>query len=118
MCIKIFLDKVDSMEIDNKILLFIFLIAGMFAGLAYMGALVVPNWQVYIDFPLIYQGVSYSVIGLMCFDVSLVIIITIKTAISNQTLFDRNLILEADKTKGDKKIEELEAELKRLQARE
>lgn len=108
MCVKSFLDKIDSMELDNKIILFVFLIIGMFVGEAYIGALIIPGWIVFIEYPWVYQLVSYSVIGLICMDISLVVVITLKTAITNQILSENNKKLES-------KIVEMEKELKRLQ---
>lgn len=108
MCLKRFLDKIDEMELDNKIILFVFLIIGMFVGMGYIGALIIPNWDVYLQYPWVYQFVSYSVIVLICIDISLVVIITLKTAITNQILSERN-------TKLEEKVIEMEKELKRLQ---
>ena len=108
MAFKKMLDKIDTMELDNKIILFVFLIIGMFAGIAYIGALIIPNWEVFIDYPWTYQLVAYGVIFLILLDLTFVIVITLKTAINNQFLSKRNIDL-------DVKINELEAELKRLQ---
>lgn len=114
MSFKKIMDKIDAMELDNKIILFVFLIIGMFAGIAYIGALIIPNWEVFIDSPVIYQTWSYTVIGLILLDLTFVIIITLKTAINNQTLVKLNKGLEEVNTEREKKIKELETELNRL----
>jgi len=101
------LDNLDDMDLDNKIILFVFLIIGMFAGIAYIGALIIPNWEVFIDYPWAYQLVAYGVIGLVLLDLTFVIVITLKTAINNQ-------VLEKQKGDMDLRIKELEAELARL----
>lgn len=107
MCFKHILEKIDEMELDNKIILFVFLIIGMFAGIIYTGALIVPNWEVFIDFPLLYQGWAYTVIILVLVDLTFIIIITLKTAINNQLLAKRNQEL-------DNIIKELEGKLTNL----
>lgn len=108
------LDRIDRMELDNKIILFVFLIIGMFIGMGYIGALIIPGWHIFIEFPWVYQLVSYSVIVLICLDISFVIIITLKTAISNHILSKLNIELEAERRGRDERIKELEAELIRL----
>ena len=117
MCFKKLLDRIDAMERDNRLILFVFLIIGMFGGIGYIGALIIPNWEVFIVYPMVYQFVAYSVIVLICFDISLIVIITMKTTIKNQVLSERNIKLEDEKEKRDKKVEELEAELNRLKSR-
>ena len=107
MAFKKMLDRIDDMELDNKIILFVFLIIGMFAGLAYLGALIVPNWEGFISFTWLHQLVAYSVIFLILLDLTFVIIITLKTAINNQILSKTNIDLDA-------KIRELENELERV----
>lgn len=114
MCFKKITDKIDEMELDNKIILFVFLIIGMFAGIAYIGVLIVPNWQIFIDYPWSYQLVSYGVICLILLDLTFVIIITLKTAINNQILVKLNKDLEDGNLERNEKIKELEAELNRL----
>jgi len=114
MSFKKIMDKIDAMELDNKIILFVFLIIGMFAGIAYIGALIIPNWEIFIEYPWAYQLVSYSVIGLILLDLTFIIIITLKTAINNQILVKTNKRLEEENTEFDKRVRELEAELNRL----
>ena len=98
------------MELDNKIILFVFLIIGMFVGMGYIGALIVPGWSVFIEFPWVYQLVSYSVIVLICLDISFVIIITLKTAITNQILSEKNDTLEEVIIKLEKELIRLRSE--------
>lgn len=107
MALKKMLDKIDDMDLDNKIILFVFLIIGMFVGMGYIGALIVPGWSVFIDFPWTYQLVSYSVIALICLDISFVVIITLKTAITNQILSEKNIKLEDVINKLEKELEEI-----------
>ena len=109
------LERIDSMELDNRILLFIALIMGMFGGLLYIGVLIIPNWEVFIDFPIVYQIVSYSVIVLILIDLLFIIVLTIKTAINNQVLVKTNRELEKEREDNNLKIKELEAELTRIQ---
>lgn len=110
MAFKKMMDKIDKMQLDNKIILFVFLIIGMFAGLAYIGSLIVPNWEGFLVFTWLHQLVAYTVIGLILLDLTFVIIITLKTAINNQMLSKTNIEL-------DSKIIELEIELKDLRDR-
>lgn len=114
MGVKKLLDRIDDMERDNRLILFVFLIIGMFAGIGYIGALIIPNWEVFIVYPIVYQIVAYSVIVLICFDISLVVIITMKTTIKNQVLSERNNKLLVEKEKRDKVVEDLEKELSRV----
>lgn len=108
------LDKIDEIELDNKIILFVFLIIGMFFGMGYIGALIIPNWEGFLEMPWLYQLVSYSVIALICLDISFVVIITLKTAITNQVLSEKNNRLEAENVEFNTKVKELEKELTRL----
>lgn len=108
------LDRIDEMDLDNKLILFVFLIIGMFAGLAYIGSLIVPNWQVFVDFPWFYQLVSYGVIGLVLLDLTFIIIITLKTAVNNQFLIKSNRELKRENTEFNERVDELEADLERL----
>lgn len=108
MGIKKLLEKIDKMELDNKIILFILFVIGILGGVAYLAALLVPSFQPFIDNSILYQAVGYLMafgIGIL---VILIVVITIKMAIKNNKLEEKSVI-------DDKKIQELEAELRRLQ---
>lgn len=114
MGLKDMLERIDKMQLDNKIILFVFLILGIFGGLVYIGVLIVPNWEVFLTYPWVHQFVSYSVIVLVFIDISFVIILTLKTAINNHVLLKLNTDLTAENIARDKRIIELEKELIRL----
>ena len=90
MCFKKIMEGIEEMELDNKIILFVFLIIGMFAGIIYTGALIVPNWDIFIKYTWAYQAWAYFVICLVLVDLIFIIIITLKTAINNQVLIKIN----------------------------
>lgn len=114
MCFKKIMETIEKMELDNKIILFVFLIIGMFAGIIYTGALIVPNWDIFIKYTWAYQAWAYFVICLVLVDLIFIIIITLKTAINNQVLVKINKDLGIEKAEQDAKIKELDAELKKL----
>jgi len=114
MCFKKILKEIEEMELDNKIILFVFLIIGMFAGIIYTGSLIIPNWDVFIKYTWAYQAWSYLVICLVLVDLIFIIIITLKTAINNQVLIKVNKDLEVEKAEQEDKIKELETELLRI----
>ncbi len=114
MCFKKIMEGIEEMELDNKIILFVFLIIGMFAGIIYTGSLIIPNWDIFIKYPWAYQTWAYFVICLVLVDLIFIIIITLKTAINNQVLIKVNKDLEAEKAEQEARIKELDAELKRL----
>lgn len=79
----------------------------MIFGCLYLGALLIPNSEIFLKYPILHQTVFYllllGIIALIFF----ILYIVIDLAFSNQRLEDKNKDL-------DKKILEFEAELKRL----
>lgn len=108
------LEKIDKMELGNKIIFFILLVGAVSGCVLYMAALIIPNWEPYLDNPILYQSVGIGVAVFILFLIFFIIIITIKTAITNYKLSEKNVVLEEENTAFSQRVQILEKELNRL----
>lgn len=101
------IQKIKDWSFYQKLVRFIFFIFIIFLALLYLGALIVPNWEVFILFPIWHQTTAYITIGVIVLCICLIVIVFVSLAVDHQ-------VLEKDNANLEKKIVEFEAELKRL----
>lgn len=101
------IQKIKDWEFYQKLVRFILFIFIIFLALLYLGALIVPNWEVFILFPIAHQIVAYLTIGVIVFFICVIIIVFISLAVEKQ-------VLEQDNEHLQKTVDELEAKLEIL----
>lgn len=106
--------KLEEMELKQKIVFFISIVIFMTVGLLYLGLLIVPDWEWFIVFPLLHQGVAYLTILGEIIGIFLIIYLLVDSSIDNQILEKTNQKLEAENTEYNKRVKVLETELTRL----
>ena len=92
--------QLSSWPISRKVWYIFLLILAMIGGWLWVGILIVPDWQFFINYPEYHQALIYLIIFGCIFLLIVLLRIIVDFIFSNQRLED--------------KIEELEAEAERL----
>ena len=101
------LQKIKDWSFYQKLIRFILFIFLIFLALLYLSALIVPNWEFFILFPIWHQVTAYITIGVIIFFICIIVIVFMSLAVEHQ-------VLEKDNANLLKVIAELEAEFKRI----
>ena len=107
--------KISEWNFYQRLMRFIVAVIALFFAVFYLGALIRPDWSEFIKNPMLHQAIAYLVIGCICILMFLVLAIFVSNAVEHFRLIDVNKKQEQELQKRDKKVEELEAELRRLQ---
>ena len=99
--------KIKDWGFYQKLIRFILFIGLIFLALLYLGSLIVPNWEVFILFPIVHQIFAYVTIGVIVLVICTITIIFISLAVERQ-------VLEQDNEHLKKVVDDLEAKLEIL----
>ena len=80
------IQKIKDWSFYQKLVRFILFIFIIFLALLYLGALIVPNWEVFIIFPIWHQATAYITIGIIVFFICLIVIVFVSLAVEHQVL--------------------------------
>lgn len=98
------MSKLKEWTLQQKIWRIFLSVLVLIFGCIYIGLLIVPNWELFIKYPILHQLIAYltlfGIIALIFF----ILYIIIDLAFSNQRLSDKNKDLDSTINKLEKEI--------------